>query len=92
VASRVLAFSLDEAGTTATGFTAYTTDAHSSYNLGSAQLFASGRALVGWGEFSGYDSDVSEYDTTTGALSFELTLLPSICTYGYFSYRARKFL
>jgi hypothetical protein len=92
VASRVLAFSLDEVGKTATGFTAYTTDAHSSYNLGSAQLFASGRALVGWGEFNGLDSDVSEYDATTGALSFELTLLPSFCTNGYFSYRARKYL
>ncbi len=90
VLSRVLAFDLDEVGKTVSAFTAYTTDAHSSYNLGSAQLFASGRALVGWGEFNGYDSDVSEYDTTTGALSFELTLLPSYRTDGYFSYRARK--
>lgn len=90
VLSRVAAFSLDETGKTVGTFTPYTTDAHSSYNLGSAQLFASGRALVGWGEFNGYDSDVSEYDTATGALSFELTLLPSYRTYGYFSYRARK--
>ena len=67
-------------------------DAHSSYNLGSAQLFASGRALVGWGEFNGYDSDVSEYELATGTLSFELTLLPSYRTNGYFSYRARKAL
>ncbi|HET7795292.1 MAG TPA: arylsulfotransferase family protein [Rhizobacter sp.] len=89
--SRVLAFGLNEAGKTATSFTAYTTDAHYSYNLGSAQLFASGRALVGWGEFDGQQSDVTEYDTASGALSFQLTLLPSPWTYGYFSYRARKF-
>jgi len=92
VLSRVVAFSLDEAGHTVSTFTPYTRDAHSSYNLGSAQLFASGRALVGWGEFNGFDSDVSEYDLATGALSFELTLLPSDRTYGYFSYRARKAL
>jgi arylsulfate sulfotransferase len=92
VNSRVAAFALDETGHTVTGFTPYTTDEHSSYNLGSAQLFASGKALVGWGEFNGFDTDVSEYDLTTGALSFELTLLPSSCTWGYFSYRARKFL
>ncbi|MBC7994557.1 MAG: aryl-sulfate sulfotransferase [Rhizobacter sp.] len=92
VLSRVGAFGLDETGKTITGFTAYTSDAHSSYNLGSAQLLPSGRALVGWGEFNGYDTDVSEYDITTGALSFELTLLPSYCTNGYFSYRARKYL
>ena len=91
VLSRVLAFDLDEAGKTVTSFTPYTTDAHSSYNLGSAQLFASGRALVGWGEFNGASTDVSEYDTTTGTVSFQLTLLPSYRTYGYFSYRARKF-
>lgn len=92
VLSRVVAFSLDEAGKAVSTFTPYTSDAHSSYNLGSAQLFASGRALVGWGEFNGYDSDVSEYDLATGTLSFELTLLPSYRTDGYFSYRARKSL
>ena len=91
VASRVPAFGLDEAGKTVTGFTAYTTDAHSSYNLGSAQLFASGKLLVGWGEFNGAATDVSEYDTASGALSFQLVLNPSCCTNGYFSYRARKF-
>lgn len=91
VLSRVAAFSLDETGKTVSTFTPYTTDAHSSYNLGSAQLLASGRALVGWGEFNGYDSDVSEFDLATGALSFELTLLPSYRTNGYFSYRARKY-
>jgi hypothetical protein len=46
---------------------------------------------VGWGEFNGASTDVSEYDTTTGTVSFQLTLLPSYRTYGYFSYRARKF-
>ncbi|MEO8152928.1 MAG: aryl-sulfate sulfotransferase [Rhizobacter sp.] len=91
VLSRVAAFNLDEAGKTVTAFTPYTTDAHASYNLGSAQLFADGRALVGWGEFNGNSTDVSEYDTTTGALSFQLTLLPSYRTNGYFSYRARKY-
>lgn len=91
VASRVLAFGLDQGGKTVSSFNAYTTDAHYSYNLGSAQLFASGRALVGWGEFDGLDADVSEYDLATGSLSFELTLLPSYCTNGYFSYRARKY-
>jgi hypothetical protein len=91
VLSRVAAFNLDEAGKTLTAFTPYTTDAHSSYNLGSAQLFADGRALVGWGEFNGNTTDVSEYDTATGALSFQLTLLPSDRTNGYFSYRARKY-
>jgi hypothetical protein len=90
--ARVLAFGLDEAGKTATSFSAYTTDAHFTYNLGSAQFFASGRALVGWGEFDGYASDVTEYDTASGAVSFRLTLLPSYCTNGYFSYRARKYL
>ncbi|MBX3619767.1 MAG: hypothetical protein KF891_07265 [Rhizobacter sp.] len=92
VPSRVLAFGLDEASKTLGSFDTYTTDAHYSYNLGSAQLFASGRALVGWGEFDGLATDVSEYDLATGSLSFELTLLPSYCTNGYFSYRARKFL
>ncbi len=92
VLSRVGAYTLNEAGKTLTAFTAYTTDAHSSYNLGSAQFFVSGHALVGWGEFNGQDADVSEYDLTTGALSFELTLLPSYRTNGYFSYRAKKFL
>ncbi|HEX3138993.1 MAG TPA: hypothetical protein VHQ87_03005, partial [Rhizobacter sp.] len=81
-----------EAGKALTGFTAYTTDAHYTFNLGSAQLFASGLALVGWGEFDGLVSDVTEYDTTSGAITYRLTLLPSSTTLGYFSYRARKFL
>lgn len=92
VASRALAFALDETAHTVTSFNAYTTDAHSGYNLGSVQTFASGRVLVGWGEFNGFDTDVTEYDQTTGALSFQLTLLPSYRTNGYFSYRARKYL
>jgi hypothetical protein len=92
VRSRVLALGLDEAGAAVTSFSAYTTDAHYTYNLGSAQLFASGLALVGWGEFNGLVSDVTEYDTSTGEVSYRLTLLPSYCTYGYFSYRARKYL
>jgi len=91
VLSRVGAYALNEPAKTLASFTAYTTDAHASYNLGSAQWFASGRALVGWGEFEGRDSDVSEYDLATGAVSFELTLLPSYRTNGYFSYRARKY-
>jgi Arylsulfotransferase (ASST) len=97
-ASRVVAFNLDEAAKTLVtsnpalpGFAAYTSDAHLSFNLGSAQLFASGKALVGWGEFSGLLSDVSEFDAASGAQSFRLTLLPSDYANGYFSYRARKF-
>jgi Arylsulfotransferase (ASST) len=97
VASRVLAFNLDEAGRTLVtgnpalpGFAAYPGDLHKSVNLGSAQWLASGRVLVGWGEFIGAASDVSEFDAATGALSFQLTLHPSPYTYGYFSYRARK--
>lgn len=90
--SRVLAFNLDEAGRTVSTFAPFTTDAHFSYNLGSAQSFASGRMLVGWGEFVGATSDVSEYDINTGTVHFQLTLLPSPYTWGYFSYRARKYL
>ncbi len=97
-ASRVLAFNLDETGKTLVGnnpalpgFSAYTSDAHASLNLGSAQLFASGKVLVGWGEFNGLLNDVSEFDAASGAQSFRLTLLPSDYANGYFSYRARKF-
>lgn len=89
--SRVLAFNLDEAGKTLAGFAAYTSDAHSSISLGSAQLFADGKVLVGWGVFPGLVADVSEFDTATSALSFQLTLRPSDYANGYFSYRARKF-
>jgi len=72
------------------GFAAYAGDPHASVNLGSAQWFADGRVLVGWGEFNGAASDVSEFDAATGALSLQLTLHPSPYTNGYFSYRARK--
>ena len=96
--SRALAFNLDEAGKTLVtsnpalpGFAAFTSDAHSSFSLGSAQLFADGKVLVGWGVFSGLLADVSEFDTASSALSFHLTLQPSAYTNGYFSYRARKF-
>jgi hypothetical protein len=96
-ASRVLAFNLDEARKTLVtgnpalpGFAAYAGDPHASVNLGSAQWFADARVLVGWGEFNGAVSDVSEFDAATGALSFQLTLHPSPYTNGYFSYRARK--
>lgn len=88
----LVTFALDEATPAVTAYTRITHDGHWSYNLGSAQLFASGRALVGWGEFEGAAPDVTEFDLATGALSFELTLLPSNCTNGYFSYRARKYL
>jgi hypothetical protein len=97
-ASRVLAFNLDEAGKTLVSgnpalppFAQFTSDAHASFNLGSAQLFASGKVLVGWGEFNGLLTDVSEFDSVSGAQSFRLTLLPSDYANGYFSYRARKF-
>jgi Arylsulfotransferase (ASST) len=97
-ASRVLAFNLDEAGKTLVpgnpalpGFAEFTSDAHASFNMGSAQLFASGKVLVGWGEFGGLLSDVSEFDLASGAQSFRLTLLPSDFANGYFSYRAKKF-
>jgi len=96
--SRVLAFNLDEPAKTLVttnpalpGFAAYTSDAHASVNLGSAQLFSDGRVLVGWGEFGGAVSDVSEFDTATSALSYQLTLHASPYTNGYFSYRAKKF-
>ncbi|WP_372527299.1 arylsulfotransferase family protein [Piscinibacter sp.] len=96
--SRVLAFNLDEASKTLVitnpalpGFAAFTSDAHASASLGSAQLFADGKVLVGWGVFPGLVSDVSEFDTATSALSFQLTLLPSAYANGYFSYRAKKF-
>ncbi|TMH27076.1 MAG: hypothetical protein E6H58_20170 [Betaproteobacteria bacterium] len=96
--SRALAFNLDEATKTLVttnpalpGFAAFTSDAHASFNLGSAQLFADGKVLVGWGEFLGAASDVSEFDTASGALSFQLTLHPSAYSNGYFSYRAQKF-
>lgn len=96
-ASRVLSFNLDEAGKTLVtsnpalpGFAAYSSDPHASFNLGSAQWFADGRVLVGWGEFNGAASDVSEFDAAAGALSFQLTLHASPYTSGYFSYRARK--
>lgn len=98
-ASRVLVFNLDEASKTVVtsnpalpGFAAYTSDAHLSFNLGSAQLFGSGKVLVGWGEFNGLLNDVSEFDAASGAQSFRLTLQPSNYANGYFSYRARKFL
>ena len=97
-ASRVLAFSLDETAKTLVtgnpalpGFAEFSSDAHASFNLGSAQLFASGKLLVGWGEFSGLLNDVSEFDAASGAQTFRLTLLPSDYAGGYFSYRAKKF-
>ncbi len=96
-ASRVLAFNLDEAGKTLVagnpalpGFAEFTSDMHQSFNLGSAQMFAGGKLLVGWGEFSGALNDVSEFDMAGGAQSMRLTLLPSDYSNGYFSYRARK--
>jgi hypothetical protein len=95
--SRAVAFNLDEAlkalvttNPALPGFAAYTSDAHSSTGMGSAQFFSGGKVLVGWGAFPGSVSDVSEFDTSTGALSFQLTLLPSDYSNGYFSYRARK--
>lgn len=97
-ASRVLAFNLDEATKTLVtgnpalpGFAEFSGDMHQSFNLGSAQLFASGKVLVGWGEFPGALNDVSEFDLASGAQSMRLTLLPSAYSNGYFSYRARKF-
>jgi hypothetical protein len=97
-ASRVLALNLDEANKTLVtgnpalpGFAEFSSDAHSSFNLGSAQFFASGKILVGWGEFNGLLNDVSEFDAASGAQSFRLTLLPSGYANGYFSYRAQKF-
>jgi Arylsulfotransferase (ASST) len=97
-ASRVLAFNLDEttkalvtSNPALPGFAAYGSDAHASFNLGSAQLFASGKVLVGWGEFNGLLNDVSEFDAASGAQSFRLTLHPSEYANGYFSYRARKY-
>ncbi len=96
--SRALAFNLDEAGKTLVsnnpalpGFTVFTTDTRTSTNLGSVQLFADGKLLVGWGSFAGLLSDVSEFDAASGALSMRLTLLPSDYSNGYFSYRAQKF-
>ena len=97
-ASRVLAFNLDEVGKTLftgnpalPGFAQFTSDMHQSFNLGSAQVFAGGKVLVGWGEFPGLLNDVSEFDLASGAQSMRLTLLPSSYSNGYFSYRARKF-
>ena len=97
-ASRVLAFNLDEVGKTLVagnpvlpGFAEFSSDMHQSFNLGSAQMFASGKVLVGWGEFSGLLNDVSEFDMASGAQSMQLVLLPSVYSNGYFSYRARKF-
>jgi hypothetical protein len=96
--SRALAFNLDEVGKTLVvsnpglpAFTEYTTDTRTSTNLGSAQLFADGKVLVGWGAFAGTLSDVSEFDGATGTPSLRLTLLPSAYSNGYFSYRAQKF-
>jgi len=96
--SRAVAFNLDEASRTLVtsnpalpGFTAYVADAHSSIGTGSAQFFADGKVLIGWGAFPGPASDVSEFDTATGTFSFQLTLQPSLYANGYFSYRARKF-
>jgi arylsulfate sulfotransferase len=96
--SRALAFNLDEASRTLVtsnpalpGFAAYVADPHSSTGTGSAQFFADGKILIGWGAFPGPASDVSEFDAGTGALSFQLTLQPSLFANGYFSYRARKF-
>jgi len=97
-ASRVLAFNLDETGKMLVagnpvlpGFAEYSSDPHESFNLGSAQFFASGKLLVGWGEFPGFLNDVSEFDAASGAQSFRLTLQPSDYANGYFSYRAKKF-
>ena len=97
-ASRVLAFNLDEVGKALVtgnpalpGFAQFTSDMHQSFNLGSAQIFAGGKVLVGWGEFPGLLNDVSEFDLASGAQSMRLTLLPSAYSNGYFSYRARKF-
>ena len=96
--SRALAFNLDEVGKTLVttnaalpGFNAFTQDARASSNLGSAQLFTDGKALVGWGTYAGLANDVSEFDTATGAASLRLTLQPSPYSNGYFSYRAQKF-
>ncbi len=96
-ASRVAAFNLDEAGKTLVagnpalpGFAEFSSDMHQSFNMGSAQMFAGGKVLVGWGEFQGLLNDVSEFDMAGGALSMQLTLLPSAYSNGYFSYRARK--
>jgi hypothetical protein len=97
-ASRVLAFNLDETAKTLVaanlalpGFAEFTSDMHQSFNLGSAQMFAAGKVLVGWGEFPGLLNDVSEFDTASGAQSMQLVLLPSDYASGYFSYRARKY-
>ncbi len=97
-ASRVVAFNLDEAGKTLVagnpalpGFDEFSSDMHLSFNMGSAQMFAGGKVLVGWGEFQGLLNDVSEFDMASGALSMQLALLPSAYSNGYFSYRARKF-
>ncbi len=97
-ASRVLAFNLDEVGKTLVtgnpalpGFAEFSSDMHQSFDLGSAQFFAGGKVLVGWGEFPGLLSDASEFDLASGAQSMRLTLLPSPYSNGYFSYRARKF-
>jgi arylsulfate sulfotransferase len=96
-ASRVVEFNLDEAGKTLVtgnpalpGFAEYSADMHLSFNLGSAQMFAGGRVLVGWGEFQGLLNDVSEFDAASGAQSMQLALSPSAYSNGYFSYRARK--
>jgi hypothetical protein len=96
-ASRVVAYNLDEAGKTLVtgnpalpGFAEYSADMHQSVNFGSAQMFADGKVLVGWGEFQGLLNDVSEFDSASGAQSMHLALSPSAYSNGYFSYRARK--
>jgi arylsulfate sulfotransferase len=96
-ASRVLAFNLEETAKilvtgnpTMPGFAEFTSDMHQSFNLGSAQIFDSGKVLVGWGEFPSLLNDVSEFDLASGAQSMRLTLLPSSYSNGYFSDRARK--
>jgi len=90
-ASRALAFGLDESSKTLLSFAAYAADTHSSTGMGSAQFFADGKVLIGWGAYPEAASDVSEFDAASGAFSFQLTLQPSDYANGYFSYRARKF-
>lgn len=103
--SRALAFSLDESAKTLARSSASPSFAEfvpgapllglpvrGSTAQGSAQFFASGRILVGWGYMPGKPSavDLTEFDSATGAVNFELALNP-VSGVQIYDYRAQKF-
>jgi hypothetical protein len=95
--SRVLRLALDEVARTLDGsspdrpaFTEHLDGHHLSIAMGSVQLFASGRALVGWGAQLDGGPDVTEFDVASGERHLSLTFHPEADGTPRWSYRALK--